>query len=141
MQIKGIWERKRDVDLVSGIQDFIQKSGNPRQLASLEGKTGENQRHFCFLQYFAKTWACVVLAPEFGQLSRKPAGNGGKHMSRHRQHQGVKAKPRAPLHQMAVCQWGVRGSISKMPQLNGLGLMPKQGHCLFGLLLIIFLLI
>lgn len=141
MQIKGTWERKRDVSLVNGIQDLIQKRGNPRLLTSLEGKTGENPRHFCLLQNFVKTWACIVLTPEFGQLSKKPAGNGEKHMSRHKQHQTVKATPQAPFHQMAVCQQGVRRSMSKRPQLNGLGLMPKQGHCLFELLLIIFLLI
>lgn len=122
MQIKGIWERKRDVNLVSGIQDLIQKRGNLRLLASFEGKAGEK---FYLLQYFAKTWTFVVLIPEFGQLSRKPAGNGKKHMSRHRQHQTMKARPQAPLHQMAVCQRGVRGSISKRPQLNESGLMPK----------------
>lgn len=67
----------------------------------------------------------MILAPGFGPLTGKSAGNGNKHMSKHRQPQTAKAEPRAPRHQMAVCRQGARQSASKSPS-NDLVLMPAQ---------------
>ena len=140
MQIKGIWGRERDVNLVNGIQVFIPKPGNTRLLASLKGKTGENWRLFLPPAVFYKGLGLHGSHPGFGQLSGKSAGKGNKHMSRHSQHRLWKTvhRPRSTRWQYVNRE---SDSVSKRYGLQELVLMPKERHCLFELLLINFLFI
>lgn len=45
---------EKDINLVNGSQDFIQRRGNARLLASLKSKAGGNQRQFLLPAVFCK---------------------------------------------------------------------------------------
>ena len=107
----------------------------------MKGKAGENQRQLLPPAVFCKDLDLHGSRPWIWTAVRKISRKREQTYVKTQAHQTVKGGPRALLHQMAVCQQGVGERVSKRPQLNNFVLMPKQGHCLSELLLIISLFI